>query len=267
MAASIRLCAASRKIGGARERGREGGEGAPASLQNGVSENSREFTQTKGRATSETNIAYKQHGKSPVLLPPQSVGHSSTRERPLSSDQPHLEAGVAYIEEDIPPPLPPRSLYYNINPSPPQNVPPGDAYIPPPEEYSNSQEESDPYAAPVDAIPRNASPHLGNQPHVQSVNDMRPRRDNIKAVDDNGVYTEVLQGYQRPQQRLQNGYHLSPSGVEEGMYSVPPSEVFSFFETEWVSSVVSSYADDRTVQQFARVDVTRIRLDAERGPE
>ena len=226
------------EVGGAAER--EGAEGAPANVHpNAFHEHAQEISHlARGRATSEANITYSKHGKVTPLLPHAhpAVSHSSKEpSRPLSAEQTHLEGMVN--GGDTPPPLPPRSYYCNINSHPPQqqNLPPppppagGESFIPPPpaEFMMNSQDESDPYAAPMDAIPRNQSPHLANQPpRGNNAGDTRYRRDDIRTTDDHGVYSEVYHGYQRPQHpyRHYNSYRLSPNGTEEGMYSIPPSE-------------------------------------------
>jgi len=222
---------------------REGAEGAPANgYPNVFHEHSQEMSHlARGRATSEANITYSKHSKAtPILSHSRLPVSQSAKEsqRPLSAEQHHFEGNGS----DTPPPLPPRSYYCNINshPLPQQNFPPPpmgvENFVPPPppaEFMMSSQDESDPYAAPVDAIPRNQSPHLGNQsPHLgnpprgHNAGDARYLRDDIRTTDDHGVYSEVYHGYQRPQHpyRHHNGYHISPNGTEEGMYSLPPSE-------------------------------------------
>lgn len=193
-------------------------EGTP--IQNSIGE---ESSRMKGRATSDTNISHMKHTRShlpPPPLPPSRDHTFPEVTRPLS-DQPE---GALYnsVCDDVPPPLPPRSLYYNLNPPPPKSASPADQYLPPTEECPLVLDESDPYAAPADAIPRIQSPHLGGQPRVRSMNDMRLR--DVRLVQDNGVYSEVFQGYQRPH-RQQNGYHVSPNGIvgEEIEYLPTPN--------------------------------------------
>ena len=198
------------------ERGRAApAEGAP--VQNGINENIRESSRIRGRAASEMNISYAKHNRSRVPLPQSSdqIPHPLPEVLPPFSDDPHTqEDGVFYnsVNDDIPPPLPPRTLYYNLNPPPPQLASQGDLYIPPSEEYPSSLDEWNPYAAPADAICRTQSPHLVGQPRGRW-NDMKVR--DVTSSQDNGVYSEVFQGNQRPL-RYQNECHVSPNrGVDD----------------------------------------------------
>lgn len=245
------------------ERGRGTVEGT--AMPNCINGNSRESSRIRGRATSETNISYTKHNRPHPPLPQSSdqLPHPFPEVLRPFSDKQQQENGVSSSNDDVPPPLPPRSLYYNFNPPPPQTTSQGDLYIPPSEECPPSLDESDPYAAPVDAISQTQSPRVGGQPRPRS-NDMK-RRD-VTSAQDNGVYSEVFQGNQRPH-RHQNDYRCSPHrGGDEIEYSGPFSEGGSFRSrsSRKSSSCVSSlhnqmldpYCDSHEILMSHESDVT-----------
>lgn len=120
-----------------------------------------------------------------------------TEAPPLSSHhhQDHHSYNSHTPSSDAPPPLPPRT-FYNPQPPPLHSASQGDQYY--------DEGESDSYASPADAIPRQQSPHLGH-PRVRSLNDVRLRE--IKISQENGVYSEVFQGHQKPPR--QNSYKMT----------------------------------------------------------
>lgn len=138
------------------------------------------------------------HGRSHGTEPP--PHHHHHHHHPHHS-QDHHQKPPAFISHtpsnEAPPPLPPRT-FYNPQPPPLHSASQGDPYL------EDLQGESDSYASPADAIPRQQSPHLGH-PRVRSLNDVRLRE--IKRSQENGVYTEVFQGHQRPLR--QNGYRMA----------------------------------------------------------
>ena len=128
----------------------------------------------------------------------------------------------AYNGETTPPPIPPRTFQ-------PQNAPSHSPHPPPPPAPGGGSQDSahhhhhqhqddfdqdadSSYASPADALlgqhPQQ-SPHLG-QPRVRSLNDVRLRE--IRRTQENGVYSQVFQGHQRPAPR-QNGYRAVPTAT------------------------------------------------------
>lgn len=107
-------------------------------------------------------------------------------------------AAASYVQNEAPPPLPPRTFYGGHAPQPPP-LHGGDPYQEDPQ-----GDDADSYASPADAISKQLSPHLGH-PRVRSINDVRLRE--LQRSQENGVYSEVFQGHQRPPR--QNGYRTT----------------------------------------------------------
>lgn len=123
-----------------------------------------------------------------------------TAESYVKGNRPHPSHAHG-SNEAPPPPLPPRTSYNYIQPPPPDQPPNRgeDEYF-----LQGPEGDADSYASPADAIIKQQSPNLG-RPRVRSLNDVRLKE--IKRTQENGVYSEVFQGRQRPQR--QNGYKVA----------------------------------------------------------
>ena len=206
------------------------GTGSPVGHSDGSNHSS--FCSIEEERVGKSNGAPEEVGRAPVhnsvqddVNEPQMRGRVGAADssymkanRPLPPHPPHSHHHYGVNTEGLPlheqqnvhnfvpneaPPLPPRTPYYNYIPqmqSTSQDEPPYH------EEYPPMVDSSDPYASPADAIPCQQNPHLG-QPRGRSLTDVRLRE--VRLAQENGDYSEVFQGHQRPTHHRPNGYRLT----------------------------------------------------------